>query len=203
MNTLPTPLFSGTHAQQLCRWWDVRDPIDQMRRRVRQEQYITRTELAKTGAVSVRHQDSNILGRRAERALEKVLARLGLLARTTSHKAAYDFVIEDQAGRRIKVELKAATWTARSGAPQYGRYKARLPKRQRQSADLVIFGCKNGRWHWFVIPTGQIRAGSLEITKENPEEYRGKYRRYLEDWGQVQLALEQARQPPRQLPLPG
>lgn len=195
-------ILTDERMATLCHGWDItgKDPVDQLRRQQRQDQFIL--------GYILRGGDRHDLSKAAQADLVRLLRFQGLAVETTPHKDKIDLVITDPTGHVIKAELKAASWTLRALQPKYGRYKADIRRHQLEAADLVIFGCWVGGpatrscWYWFVIPAAAVSSRSLEITRKDPANYAGKYRRYLGAWDVLWQALSRAHQPcPRQLPM--
>lgn len=151
-------------------WW-LNNPIDRWRQDF-QRRY-------PAAPVRAKLYHTHRLGAEAVGLVIEALEDLGIEASSTSHKAPYDLILAD--GR--KVEVKAARWTRRTESKKYGRYLANLKHRQRNIADVVIFGCQRPRrWYWFIIPTRAISGRTLAITSQDPEAYSGRYREYLDAW---------------------
>ena len=120
------------------------------------------------------------LGREAEWAVARRLAMLGFGWSPTGHNARFDLLVEGC----LRVEVKGSMWTSP------GRYQACL----HNVADVVIWGCRNGRWHWFVIPTSALgERRNVAVWSEDPARYGGRWAEYLEGWGILRPAVELAR----------
>jgi len=181
-----TNLLSPDRAAGLVGSWVV-DPLDIMRRQCGLPRY--------TRPTSARHSQAHHTARLGLEATRERLATLGYKTDRTTHKCAFDLWIEDA----IRAEVKTANWRpARHG----GRYFTNIRSRQLDDADLVIFACKNGTWHFFIIPTSTILpAHTLTITTQQPENYTGKWSPYLDAWPLLTEAVDQAPPRPTQLNL--
>ena len=97
------------------------------------------------------------------------LAELRLWWSPTRPNARFDLLVEGC----LRVEVKASRWVAP------GRYQACL----HNVADVVVWGCRNGRWHWFVIPVEQLGdRRNVAIWSEDPERYDGLWSPFREAW---------------------
>lgn len=174
-----TVQLSPIRAAALCRFWDVTlDPLEKWRRRQEAARFICPAPANQT----------HRLGQQVCDRVEARLEQMGYTVNQTTHKSSFDLWVDG----RLHIEVKAANWTRRAN-PRYGRFQAHLGRSQIRDADLVIFGCKNGTWHYFVIPADQITGPTLDITSYDVKRYAGRYAPYLEAWDLIEIALHTAR----------
>lgn len=180
--------LTPARAVELTHWWDItNDPLNTWSRQQKQARFIQPTRASKTHA----------LGRKVCGFVRQRIEARGLAVNETTHKKSFDLWIQDV----MHVEVKAANWTRRSAGR--GRFQAHLGKTQVKDSDLIIMGCKNGDWHYFVIPADRVTGPTIEITSYDVEDYTGQYAPYLEAWHLLETTLASAaRNRPRQLPLP-
>lgn len=184
-------LLSPTRAADLVGRWRT-DPIDQWRQQQHRQQFIKPPQAF-----------THRLADEVQTLVREKLAALGYTTTPTGHKSPFDLWLTDTppTHRALKIELKAANWTARSDDPRYGRFLANMKRNQVATADLVIFAVRNGRWHYFIIPAERIDCRVIAITSYDVEAYAGRWARYLEAWGLIGEALSRAPDHTRQLPL--
>lgn len=183
-----TAQLTPDYAAQLCRWWDITtDPLARFAKQQLAARFVKPTQASQRQA----------LGRQVCDRVQTRLEAMGYQVDQTTHKKSFDLWVNDI----LHVEVKAAHWTSNG---HRGRFQAHLGKNQLREADLLIFGCKNGVWHYYIIPTAEITSQStLDITSYDVRAYKGKYARYLEAWTMVETGLATAaRNRPRQLPFP-
>jgi hypothetical protein len=126
-----------------------------------------------------------VLAREAEQAVTERLEEIGYRVNPTSRNARYDLLVEGAA----RVEVKASTYNEAAGQ-RGGRYQAHF----HNQADLLIFGCKNGSWHFFVIPVQDLGGRrNIAVWSEDPRDYVGQWTRYLEAWDYVGEVVKEAR----------
>jgi hypothetical protein len=110
------------------------------------------------------------LAKRVENQARAVLEGRGWRTTRTAHNEHFDLWCEG-----VRVEVKAARWN--------DRYQANL---RANDADVLLFGCQNGRVHWFVIPWEALGdRRNLAIWSEDPEAYAGRWARFRDAWGVV------------------
>lgn len=115
--------------------------------------------------------------------LTRNLVALGLHVAPTRHKAKIDMLVSDSTGRTLAIEVKASTFKRRADLPAHGRYQARLKPGQRLAADVICLGClTSSGWCWFIIPAGKVSGMTLNITRQDPQDYSGKYRQFLHNF---------------------
>jgi hypothetical protein len=127
-----------------------------------------------------------VLANDIEREVRAKLEAHGYRVTKTRHNESWDLWCEG-----VRVEVKGSRWN--------GRYQANLRGNQ---ADVLILGCVNGDVRFFVIPfdaLGECKA--LAIWSENPQEYMGKWARFLEAWSVVDDLVANPPPNPWQLPL--
>lgn len=118
-----------------------------------------------------------VLAGAMETEVKGCLADLGYIATGTSHKAHFDLLV---AG--VRVEVKASIWN--------GRYQANLRDNR---FDVLVIGClgAGGDLAFFVIPADQVRGLShVKITKQDPNEYQGRFAPFLGAWGVIERAIQ-------------
>ncbi len=158
--------------QELKSWHYCRQPID---------------DQAAQPVAANHRPDTHEFGREAEQQVTEQLEKRGYTVSQTSHKAPFDLLAQKD-GKALEVEVKGANWTPRARRPQYGRFQANI----RNKADMVIFACKNGTWHYFCIPARSITGRTMSITSYQVEAYRGRYAKFLEAWPVVDFELKTA-----------
>jgi hypothetical protein len=115
-----------------------------------------------------------------ERDVAAHIWQMGYSARWMPHNSRFDLLVDGC----LRIEVKAATWTPP------GRYQAQL----HNLADVIVFCCANGRYHYFVIPVNEVGARShLAVWSYAPEDYAGQWRPYLENWALLGQHIETAR----------
>ena len=175
-------------ARALVKQWDItRDPIDHWRRRQRAEQFI-RPKVKDT-----RRANTHQVAEAAQAPVVTTLEQLGYTVALTAHKAPFDLLVN----QALKIEVKGAKWHQTGGR---GRYQASIRQHQRK-ADLLVFGCFNKTWRYFIIPTALITTRSLTIRCVAVASYTGKWAAYLDRWDLVAETLVVARTRPHQLTL--
>jgi hypothetical protein len=126
-----------------------------------------------------------VLAREAEQAVTERLEEIGYRVSPTSRNARYDLLVEGAA----RVEVKASTYNEAAGQ-RGGRYQAHF----HNQADLLVFACRNGDWHFFVIPTEALgERRNIAIWSEEPERYTGQWRGFLEQWSVLPGIIDEAR----------
>lgn len=141
-------------------------------------------------ARGVSNRQTNSLADDAVDDLTRNLIAMGYHVVTTRHKAKIDLLVSDSTGRTIAVEVKASSFKRRADLPSYGRYQARLKPGQRLAADVIAFGClAPGGWQWFIIPAGKVSGMTLNISRQDPADYSGKYRQFLHNFETINQVM--------------
>lgn len=111
-----------------------------------------------------------ILARAVESDVAQRLRERGYYVSRTGHNEHFDLNVEG-----VRVEVKAATWSEDSH-----RYAAAL---RSNSADVLVLGCLNSIWRYFVIPFAEVcELTHIKISSHDPADYAGRFRDYLEAW---------------------
>ncbi len=160
------------NAQQIVSKW-IHDPVDLMRREQKRREMIARMQARQ--ATDPRR----VLAYEAEAQAAARLAALGYWVTETGHNERYDLLVEG----KLRIEVKASTWRRQAGRRR-GRFQANI----HNQADLVLWLCRNGRDHWFVIPASEA-GRTLTIRHWRPDLYAGKYAIYREAWGSLEVML--------------
>ncbi len=144
----------------------VEDPIDRFHRLAAQE--AQRAKYLLQHANRPREEDARRrLAREAEDAVADMLKAKGFFVTRASPNAHFDLLVNG-----LRVEVKASTWS--------GRYEANL---RDNDADALVFACKNGRLHFFVMPFDVVAGLTvIKVTREDPADYLGRWSPYLEAW---------------------
>ena len=160
------------NAQAIVENWR-HDPVDQMRREQKRREMIAR--MASRRATDPRR----ALAYEAEALAAARLALIGYDVRETGPNERFDLLVDGH----LRVEVKASTWRRQPGRTR-GRFQANIHNR----ADLVLWLCRNGRDHWFVIPASEA-GRTLTIRHPRPDLYAGKYAVYREAWANLEAML--------------
>ncbi|MCB9080023.1 MAG: hypothetical protein H6631_20655 [Anaerolineaceae bacterium] len=172
-----------------------RDPIDEWRRDQRRQEMIRRYARTATDPRA----DNHALAREVEGWIAGELEALGHVVRFTTHKAAYDLLIDG----RLRIEVKASRWLPDSDpGRERWRYQANIRTRQK-TADVVIFVAVNSRGRWpFIMPAEAVgNRRSITIRTFDPTYYAGRWSKWLLAWDVLGPALESAKLKTRQLEL--
>lgn len=168
------------------------NPADIMRREQRRREMIAR--YAARPAVDARA-DNHALAGEIEAWVAGRLEALGYGVRFTSHKAAFDLLVEGC----LRVEVKASRWL-----PQGNRWRYQFNLRASQrKAEVVIAVAVNSRGRYpFVVPAAAVGdRRSMTIRTFDPVYYTGIWAEWLGAWSALGPALDVARVRPRNLEL--
>ncbi len=146
----------------------VEDPVDRLHRLAAKESQRAKYLLQHA---NMRHEEDarrRRLAREAEDAVADRLKAKGFFVTRAAPNAHFDLLANG-----LRIEVKASTWSGR-------RYQANL---RDNDADLLVFVCKNGRLHFFVMPFDQVKGLTvIKVTREEPADYLGRWSSYLEAW---------------------
>lgn len=121
------------------------------------------------------------LARLAETQARERIEAMGLRAVKQAHSARFDLMVEG-----LRVEVKASRWDGK-------RYEANLRGNQ---ADVLLFGCLDGKWSWFVIPFEVVDGLTvIKVTTHDPADYMGRYTPFYEAWDLVRERAAMVRSP--------
>lgn len=145
----------------------VEDPIDRFHRLAAQE--AQRAKYLLQHANMPHEEDARRrLARDAEDAVADRLRAKGFFVTRAAPNAHFDLLVNG-----LRVEVKASTWSGR-------RYQANL---RDNDADALVFVCKNGKLHFFVMPFDRVKGLTvIKVTQEEPADYIGRWSSYLEAW---------------------
>lgn len=145
-------------------------------RRWREQSQRTRYTLAPRNTDPRRDLANQVQAIAAER-----LQALGFHVVKQSHKAHFDIMADG-----LRVEVKASTWNGRQ-------YQANL---RDNDADVLLFGCMDGRLHWFVVPFEVVRGRRVvKISSHNPHDYTGRLTPFYDAWDSLPDLAKSARNP--------
>lgn len=148
----------------------VEDPVDRLHRLAAKESQRAKYLLQHATdrpATDRRDDDRRRLAREAEDAVADLLRSKGFFVARAATNAHFDLLANG-----LRIEVKASTWS--------GRYEANL---RDNDADALVFACKNGRLHFFVMPFDVVAGLTvIKVTREDPADYLGRWSPYLEAW---------------------
>lgn len=145
----------------------VEDPEDRLHRLAAEESKRSRYLLQLKPRPA---DDRRRLAREVEDAVADALKAKGFFVNRAATNAHFDLLVNG-----LRVEVKASRWS--------GRYEANL---RDNDADALVFACKNGRLHFFVIPFDAVKGLTvIKVTKEDPADYIGRWSPYLEAWATI------------------
>jgi len=117
-------------------------------------------------------------GRLAEQKVAYELHKRGHEVAFQGYRAPFDLLVDG----RLRVEVKASRWHQQRGGRRRYRYQANI----RNEADVVVFCCVNGDFHFFVIPAVAVgERRHLCVRRYDPGEYEGQWSEWLGAWDVV------------------
>ena len=109
----------------------------------------------------------------------------GFRVKSQSHKAHFDLLAIGDDGA-LRVEVKASTWNGEQ-------YQANL---RGNDCDVLLFGCLDGRLHWFVIPWAEVRGRRVvKVSSHDPTDYTGRLTAFYDAWDTLPGLARSARNP--------